>query len=110
MKRELDRGVESQKQAQIEKMKQALAALSVVAAMKQKALHVLLKFSICREAITRVRDAQRQHYDQLAAELSERSSRLELLVKEKNALEASRNELRGELKNMRVGAWTGAEA
>ena len=82
MKRELDRGVESQKQAQIEKMKQALAALSVVAAKKQKALHVLLKFSICREAITRVRDAQRQHYDQLAAELSERSSRLEQLVKE----------------------------
>ena len=52
MKRELDRGVESQKQAQIEKMKQALAALSVVAAKKQKALHVLLKFSICREAST----------------------------------------------------------
>ena len=83
MKRELDRGVESQKQAQIEKMKQALAALSVVAAKKQKALHV---------------------------QLSERSSRLEQLVKEKNAREASRNELRGELKNMRVGAWTGAEA
>ncbi|KAK8830920.1 hypothetical protein WA577_003620 [Blastocystis sp. JDR] len=106
MKRELDRGVESQKQAQIEKMKQALAALSVVAAKKQKALHVLLKFSICREAITRVRDAQRQHYDQLAAELSERSSRLEQLVKEKNALEASRNELRGELKNMRSFIYT----
>ena len=110
MKRELERGVEGQKQAQVEKMKQALAALSAIATKKQKALHVLLKYSICREAITRVRDAQRQHYDQLSAELSERSSRLEQLVAQKNALEGSRNDLRSELKNMRVCEETRAEA
>lgn len=102
MRQELDRGVEEQKQAQVEKMKQALAALSTIAAKKQKALHVLLKFSICREAITRVRDAQHQHYDQLSAELAERSSRLKQLVEQKTTLEASRNSLRNELKTMRV--------
>lgn len=103
MKQELDRGVEEQKQVQVAKMKQALAALSTVAAKKQKALHVLLKFSICREAIMRVCDAQRQHFEQLSAELAERSSQLEQLMGQKRTLEESRNSLRNELKTMRVG-------
>ena len=103
LKNELDRDVESQKNDQIRRMKEALDASAAIMKKKQKALHVLLKFSICREAITRVRDAQQHHYEELEAELEARSTRLNELTAEKNRLESVRTNLRGELKTMRVG-------